>query len=132
MAYSQPTAATLKLRFPAFAAVDDEVVEYWLEDARLIVTDSWSENDRAPAEMGLAAHNMAKQGLGTGSIGVGDMAGVTSFRSASYSVQFDASAVKAAATGGFGSTPYGADFAVYLRRNTDSGARLVGCSDVVS
>ncbi|WP_158298860.1 DUF4054 domain-containing protein [Sphingomonas psychrotolerans] len=48
MAYVQPTAATLKLRFPGFAAVDDVPIEYWLTDAHLTVTDDWIEVDRAP------------------------------------------------------------------------------------
>jgi hypothetical protein len=117
MAYTQPTAAELKMRFTAFAAVPDQTVEYWLEDARLTVTESWIEADRAPGEMELAAHNMARQGLGSGGVGTGDMAGVTDFKSASFSVSFDTSAVKAAAAGGYASSPYGQDFAVRLRRN---------------
>lgn len=130
MAYVEPTADDLKQRYPAFAAVADATVEYWLTDARLIVTSDWIENDRANAEMALAAHNMARQGLGSGSIGGGgDMAGVTSFRSASFSVQFDSATVKAAATGGYGSTIYGQDFAVYLRRNR-GGPFLAGCAHV--
>lgn len=125
MAYVQPTAETLITRFPAFAGVAPATIDYWLEDARLTVTESWLEADRAPGEMELAAHNIAKQGLGSGSVGTGDMAGVTDFRSASFSVSFDASAVKAAAAGGYGSTSYGQDFAVRLRRN-QGGPRLVG------
>lgn len=125
MAYVAPTPADLKMRFPAFANVSDGTIEYWLTDARLMVTDSWLEADRAPAEMELAAHNMARQGFGTGTVGTGDMAGVTDFRSASFSVSFDAGAVKAAAGGGYGSTSYGQDFAVRLRRNV-GGPRLVG------
>jgi hypothetical protein len=128
MAYTQPTAADLKLRFPDFAAVADDTVEYWLTDARLTVTDSWIEADRAPAEMTLAAHNMALNGLGAG----GDMAGlagagVSSFRSASLSVSFDASAVAAATAGGYGTTRYGIAFRTYLRRNT-GGPFLSGCA----
>lgn len=125
MACAEPTAATLKVRYPAFAAIADAVIDYWLTDARLIVTDSWDEIDRAPAEMALAAHNMARQGLGTGGVGTGDMAGVTDFKSASFSMSFDASAVKAASAGGYGSTPYGQEFAAYLRRNR-GGPALVG------
>lgn len=131
MAYTQPTPATLKIRYPAFVEVDDATVEYWLEDARLTVTDAWDEVDRARAEMALAAHNMVRQGLGTGSVGVGEMAGVTDFKSASFSVSFDADAVKAASAGGYGSTPYGAEFALYLRRYA-GGPSLVGCVEIRS
>lgn len=128
MPYSQPDAAELKLRYPAFAAVDDATVEYWLTDARLIVTDSWFENDRAPAEMALAAHNMALGGLGTAGGAVGDLAamGVTSFRSASMSVSFDADSVRRSGNGGYGSTRYGVAFLPYLRRNR-GGPFLTSC-----
>lgn len=124
MAYTQPTAATLRMRYPEFAAVADDTVEYWLEDARRIVTDSWDDVDRAVAEMALAADNMAKNGLGSSSVGVGDMAGVTDFKSASFSVSFDPDAVKAAAAG---TTRYGTEFAVYLRRNRGGPMLVGGC-----
>lgn len=130
MPYVQPTAADLKQRFPAFADVADETVEYWLTDARLIVTDSWIENDRAPAEMALAAHNMALNGLGTAGGAVGDLAamGVTSFKSASMSVSMDGAAIARTSAGGYRSTRYGADFLVYLNRNR-GGPFLAGCRD---
>lgn len=128
MAYVQPDSATLKLRYPAFAAADDAVVEYWLEDSRLIVTDAWADVDRANAEMALAAHNMALNGYGTAGGAVGDLAamGVTAFKSASMSVNFDADAVKRSGDGGYSSTRYGVAFLPYLRRNV-GGPRLVGC-----
>jgi hypothetical protein len=131
MAYVVPTAATLKQRFPAFAAVDDVTVEYWLADARLIVVDTWIENDRAPAEMALAAHNMAANGLGVGGGAVGDLAqmGVTDFKSASMSVSFDAARVAAANAGGYRSTRYGVAYLTYLRRNR-GGPSLVGCAGI--
>jgi hypothetical protein len=50
---------------------------------------------------------------------------VTDFKSAGMSVSFDAGAVKARAAGGYGATPYGAEFLAYLRRNR-SGPALVG------
>lgn len=129
MAYSEPDADALKTRFPAFAAVADETVEYWLTDARLIVTDTWAEDDRAPAEMALAAHNLALNGYGTAGGAIGDLAamGVTSFKSASMSVSFAEGAVLSAGSGGYGSTRYGKQFQVYLRRNR-GGPLLVDCA----
>jgi uncharacterized protein YfiM (DUF2279 family) len=117
MAYTAPTAADLKLRFPAFSAVADETVEYWLEDARLIVTDSWIEADRAPAEMALAAHNMEENGLSSAGGAVANLAGmgVESFKSASFSVNFKAGA--GASGGGYASSRYGKAFLAFLRRN---------------
>lgn len=128
MAYVQPTAADLKMRYPAFAAVEDAKVEYWLTDARLIVTNAWAEVDRANAEMALAAHNMALSGYGTAGGPVGDLAamGVESFKSASMSVSFNAAAIGRAGGGGYSSTRYGVQFLPYLRRNV-GGPRLVGC-----
>lgn len=129
MSYTQPTAATLKQRFPAFAAVLDTTVDYWLTDARLIVTEGWFENDRANAEMALAAHNMALNGYGASGGAVGDLAvmGVTSFKSASMSVNFDEGVIAANAKGGYSATKYGREFQTYLRRNR-GGPRLVGCA----
>ena len=118
----------MKLRFPAFAAVDDVTIEYWLTDARLIVVDTWAENDRAPAEMTLAAHNLALSGAGSTGGAVSSLAamGVTDFKSASMSVSFDAETVRRSGNGGYSSTRYGVQFLTYLRRNV-GGPRLVGC-----
>lgn len=130
MAYTAPTPADLKARFPAFAGVADATIEYWLEDARLTVTDDWIEADRAPAEMELAAHNMIKVGVAGISTGtVGDIAGkgVVGFKSASFSVELESSAAKRLSGTGYDSTQYGADFAVRLRRN-EGGPYLVGCA----
>lgn len=129
MAYVEPTASDLKIRYPAFAAVDDAVVEYWLTDARLTVTDAWIEDDRARAEMALAAHNMALNGYGSAGGAVGDLAamGVESFRSASMSVSFNSDAISRTSAGGYASTRYGKEFLTYLRRNV-GGPRLVGCA----
>lgn len=126
MAYTTPDAATLKIRYPAFAAVPDPTVDYWLADARLIVTDAWAADDRAIAEMLLAAHNMALQGLGTAGGTVANLAamGVTDFKSASMSVSLDAEILRASKGGGYDATSYGAQFKVYLRRNR-GGPRLV-------
>jgi len=132
MAYAVPTAEDLKERYPAFAAVADDTVEMWITDAQRIVTPGWIENDYGPAIMALAAHNLARQGLGTtGSGAVGGMSGVTNFKSGTFSASFAESAVNAQVKGGYASTPYGQDFAEMLRRNrggprVSAGGRL-GC-----
>lgn len=129
MAYVPATPATLKLRFPAFAGVDDATLQYWIDDARLIVTDAWADVDRANAEMSLAAHNLTLNGYGSAGGAVGDLAamGVTSFKSASMSVNFAEGVIASGAAGGYGATKYGKDFQVYLRRNR-GGPRLAGCA----
>jgi len=125
MPYTPATPAMLRERFPVFEAVTDDAVNLWLDDARLTVTDAWVEADRAPGEMELAAHNLVLNGHGKTAGAVGDLAamGVSSFKSASFSVNF-----KETGRGeGYGATMYGSLFKVRLRRNA-GGPRLVGCA----
>lgn len=119
MSYTVPTAASFKVRYPAFTAVDDATVDYWIADAQRIVTEAWIEADYQPAIMALAAHSMLKAGVEVASSQVGAMAakGVTQFRSGSFSVGFDASAAARRSGTGYDSTDPGAEFAVMLRRN---------------
>lgn len=105
--------ATLKLRYPAFAARDDATIQYWLDDAARIVTPDWSE--REPATLALAAHGMAVQGLDqTGAVAI--PAGVTSFRSGAFSVSLTEAAANRSLTASYGSTRYGVEFQAMLRR----------------
>lgn len=110
-------AATLRLRYPTFAATPDVTLAYWIADAGLTVTDAWG-TDQEPATLSLAAHNMAVQGLDGSDP---SMAGVTSFRSGAFSLtRSDASA---SATG-YASTIYGREFLTFARRQF-AGPRLV-------
>lgn len=117
MAYTAPTPADLKARYPAFAAVDDETIQYWLTDAERFVDESWLEADYAPALMAVAAHHMADAGLGAQSGSASLPAGVTRFRSGQMDVTVSDSAASASAKGGFGSTRYGREYQAMLRRN---------------
>lgn len=129
MAYTVPTADDLRARFPAFADVADETIDYWLTDAQLIVTTSWIEADYAPAMMALAAHNMAVEGLAApGSTTL--PAGLTMFRSGDITVQQDAETARAQAGGGYDSTRYGIAFKTFLRRNR--GGPFVAASPAAS
>ena len=112
MAYTAPTPADLKARYPAFAAVADATVRVWLDDA---ATDCalFPEDVRARAEMAYAAHKLAAQGLGTGAI----PAGVTSFKSGTFSATVSDGI---ASLTGFNSTTYGREFTA-LRRAYFSG-----------
>lgn len=123
MAYTAPLPSALKLRYPAFAAVDDTVVQYWLTDAERFVDTTWREADYAPALMAAAAHAMALQGLGaTGAAAL--PTGVTRFKSASVEVAVSEAAASAQAKGGWGATRYGAEFQAIQRRNF-AGPRVV-------
>lgn len=127
MAYTVPTASELKIRYPAFASVDEDTVDFWIDDAQRIVTEGWIEDDYAPAILSHAAYQMALNGLGAGGGAVGNLAamGVTDFRSASMSVSFDAATISTASKGGYGANRYGNEFAVFLRRNR-GGPMLAG------
>lgn len=115
MAYTAPTSATLKARYPAFGAVADATVDYWLAEAAQDCA-KWSDDIRARAEMMLAAHRLAEQGLGAGAVA----AGVTSFRSGSFSASVsDAQASRT----GFEATIYGREFSALARRQF-AGPRL--------
>jgi len=120
MAYIEPTAADLKARYPAFAAVDDATIEYWLTDAHRYVDQTWMEMDYGPALIAVAAHNMVKAGaVGVGGGDIGGMAasGVTSFRSGAFQAEFSDKAVEKAIGDDWDSTTYGAEYLRLLRRN---------------
>lgn len=129
MAYEAPTPTTLKARYPAFAAVEDATIDYWLTDSLRFVDSSWIEDDRAPAMMALAAHQMALSGIGTQSGAAALPAGVTRFRSASMDVSVSESAASAAAKGGYGSTRYGLEFQA-LQRRSFGGPRVIAAGRV--
>lgn len=114
-------AATLKMRYPAFATVSDTTINYWLTDAARIVTNSWGD-DQEPATLALAAHSMSST---PGVVSSAIPAGVTRFRSGSTDIAFSDSAAARSAEGGYKSTPYGREFAAMLRRNV-GGPMLVG------
>lgn len=118
--------ATLRLRYPAFSTVNDGTINYWLTDAARIVTAAWG-SDQEPGTLALAAHSMAlTPGVLAGGSGATNFpAGVTSFKSGTVSLTFSDAAAAQASTGGYGSTVYGREFEVMLRRNA-GGPMLVG------
>jgi hypothetical protein len=118
MAYDVPTAATLKLRYPAFASVDDAVIEYWITDAQRYVTTAWSDTDYAVALMALAAHNMTLAGLGADAAAVASIpSGITAMKSGSLALNFTPEAANARLNGTYGATRYGTEYELLLRRN---------------
>ena len=126
MAYDLPTPTLLKQRYPAFAAVDDGTIQYWLTDAERFVDTTWMESDYAPALMAYAAHSMTEQGVaGIASGGAGVPAGVTSFKSASVSINFAEAAVTQQVEGGLSADRYGREYLALLHRNK-AGPRVVG------
>ena len=118
MAYTAPTPAALKARYPAFAAVLDATVQYWLTDAERFVDQTWREGDYAVALMACAAHHMAMGNIGAaGAI----PAGVTNFKSGTFSATLSD---KAASATGFDATVYGREYRALQRRNF-GGPRII-------
>lgn len=128
MPYTVPSASDLTDRYPEFASAPAPRIEYWITDAQRTVTTSWIEGDYQPAILAYAAHRLKLEGLGASGGAVGELAamGVTDFKSASMSVSFDAEAVRKAGDGEWGSTRYGTEFKLFLRRNNGMPS-LVGC-----
>lgn len=102
----------LKVIFPAFAGVADVTIEYWLTEAAIVA--NWG-NDHA--QMLLAAHYMAINGLGTNAV----TGGLTSFKSGSVDMKFSEASSNAI---GFAQTIYGQQFSVLLRRRY-AGPRVI-------
>ena len=123
------TPADLKMRYPAFDAVDDARVQYWLTDADRYVNDSWGA-DADPGRIDYAAHQLVvtkAPGIADDSdlTAMGVPAGVTKFRSASMDVQITEAGANRSLSSGWDASIYGQAFAVLLRRH-NGGPRLVG------
>ena len=105
---AEPTPTDLKTRYPAFAAVDDAAIQYWLTDAARFVDTSWMEGDYGPAKLAYAAHNLAANDS------TALPQGVTQFKSGVVNISL--SDAQASATG-FETTRYGMEYLALLRRN---------------
>lgn len=130
--YGAPRAADLIALYPAFAEVSAGTIEAWI--LRVIgrdVDESWSEADYPSAIIAAAAHRMALAGVAgiSGSAtGAYAASGVTSFKSGTFDVSFDADAVKRISGGGWNATTYGRDYLDLLaRRGHGAGVTAVGC-----
>ena len=104
--------------FPAFAAVDAAAINYWLDEA--VVVANWG-NDHA--QMLLAAHYMAINGLGTNAVA----GGLTSFKSGSVDMKFSEAQANSI---GFAQTIYGQQFSALLRRR-HAGPRMISAGRAV-
>lgn len=127
MAYTIPTPADLKARYPAFAAVADLTIQTYIDDASTQSVDtSWIEADYSLAIAAKAAHEMALVNIGSHGEAAGyAAAGLTSVRSGNFQASFAESAVGRANRGGLDATPYGRVYKRLLRRSK-GGPRVVG------
>lgn len=128
--YAKPAPAHVVMKYPAFASVDAQTVQFWLTDAERYVTSAWSEGDYAAGLMALAAHNMDLAGLGADNSVFGNLpAGVSRIRSGSFDAAFTEQAANARLNGGYAATIYGQEYAALLARNR--GGPLVAPSGVI-
>lgn len=119
MAWTAPTAAELKIRFPGFAAVDDAVVQAALDEAAFYVDETWiSESQFKTGRMLYAAHvlTLDKQGAGLES----RLAGLSGFSSVTLGPMQISGGGKSGseAFGSLSSTSYGVRFLALLRMNS--------------
>jgi hypothetical protein len=117
MAYSLPTPAQTRMAYPIVAALDDETLQFWLD--RVVgrdVDQSWPEYG-ADAQMAAAVHRYLRAQIGAGGSGDGsDLAGVTSFKSGTFSAQFSEAYIQQQIKGDWDSTQAGQDYDELLRR----------------
>jgi hypothetical protein len=126
MAYTAPTAADLKDRYPEFASVGTGTIDDALQEAALFVDDSWP--DQGTFTLGrllYAAHILAASGLGDAQAASGH-AGLILKSEKSGDTQFEYAAVGGSSTSrdDLLSTSYGKRFR-RIQRALKGGARLV-------
>jgi hypothetical protein len=121
MAYTVPTAAEVKARFPAFAAVGDPVVDSAIAEAQRQVDATWTEGDYTLGIMLYAAHVLASEGQGTDV--ATQLAGFKRVKIGPLDLERDTS--QAAQAGGLESTSYGVRFAALQLQNIGAGPIII-------
>ncbi|MDO9487639.1 MAG: DUF4054 domain-containing protein, partial [Sphingomonadaceae bacterium] len=111
-----PTPGELIDTFPAFAAVDQWRIQFWIDRAARVVDTTWAPDDFTFATMLHAAHEMVVNGFGAGAeaeAAAGGASGFRSLRSGALALErFDAGD----AARGYGATQYGRQFLPLLAR----------------
>lgn len=111
-----PTATSIKMRFPEFADVDDAVVEFAIEEARLSVGSNWTTGYDL-ALVYLVAHYVASSVATSTSGGTGDDGDIASESIGRFSVSYARSANADAVHEDKSSTSYGRRYIELLGRN---------------
>lgn len=132
MAWTAPTVAEFKARFPAFQAVSDTVVQGALDEGALRADETWvSEADYRLGIMLYAAHVLTLDGHGTGAEAEAGAAGtlsLTSFKSGTFSFTKSSGASSGGSANAFGTlgmTTYGQRYLELLRQNVPAVAIAV-------
>jgi hypothetical protein len=122
MAFTDPTAATLKEDFPEFTSYDDPTIERAISVAKRMVDQSWTEGDYTRAIELYACHLLTNGDLAVATSGTGGV--IASESLGPVSVSYQSSSQQADASG-LSATVYGKEFALLLRLNR-GGARSMG------
>lgn len=122
MTWTAPTASEFKARFPAFASVDDDVVNTVLAEAALQVDETWvSEADFKLGINLLTAHLLTMDGHGAGAEAESAAAGALGFKtmkSGNLTLErFSASEAGSGSGDTLGLTIYGKRFIDLRKRN---------------
>jgi hypothetical protein len=112
MAYTDPTASTLKTDFPEFSSYDDAVLDRAIAVAKRMVDQSWTEGDYTRAIELYACHLIANGDLAASTGGVGGA--IASESLGPISVSYQSGKQDA---GPFAGTVYGSEFALLLKLN---------------
>lgn len=123
MAYTPADATSFKARFPAFDAVDDNIVEDALDRARRVVDSSWLEGDRQEAESLHAAHELTMDGLGA--TREAQLQGFRRLKLGSLELERETGGGSASSST-YNLTTYGQRFRAILRRNVPGVVALGG------
>ena len=94
--------AQFRIRYPAFSAVDDGQIGYWMADAANVIGTEWGDSADA-ARVIWAAHKLSETGALTGAV----PAGLTSFKSGTFSATVSDGI---ASLTGLSATSYGREF----------------------
>jgi hypothetical protein len=122
MAFTDPTAATLKEDFPEFTSYDDPTIDRAISVAKRMVDQSWTEGDYTRAIELYACHLLTNGDLAVATSGTGGVIASESLGPVSVSYQ---SGSQQADASGLSATVYGKEFALLLRLNR-GGARAMG------
>lgn len=132
-----PSPATFKFRFPEFASIADEVIQFWIDDVEAVLSDAWGDCYPVAVET-LAAHRLAlsqarQANASTSANGAVEISGgigaITSASADGLSASF---AVPSVAVNGsvndaaLSRTPYGIDY-LALRASCMPRGRVAGC-----
>jgi len=119
MPYTNPTPADVKLDFPAFATVDDAIIQRRIDRASMWVDESWLETDYTYAKELVAARYLERDGYPAGASGggVGSMVGITSIKSGAFSATQTAEAANASLGAFWSGSAYASEWLALLAKN---------------